>query len=84
MTQSHTRRLVAELRRQLGEDDPLPAAPPPMRVDPPPPRIFPRSPKTFPQFAKRAAEHIKKELNFAKDENRPDSPLGALKFRFQE
>jgi hypothetical protein len=33
---------------------------------------------------KRAATLVKQELSFANDENAPDSPLGALKFRYQE
>jgi len=33
---------------------------------------------------KRAAALVKKELSCANDENAPDSPLGALKFRYQE
>ncbi|MBL4844154.1 MAG: hypothetical protein JKY65_01400 [Planctomycetes bacterium] len=33
---------------------------------------------------KRAARFVKSELSFANDTNAADSPLGALKFRFQE
>lgn len=33
---------------------------------------------------KRAATFVRRELSFANDENAPDSPFGALKFRYQE
>jgi ethanolamine ammonia-lyase small subunit len=56
MTLSRTRTLMAELRRQLGEDDPLP---PPMeaeRIPEPPVRVFPK-PRKRSKYADEAAAH---------------------------
>jgi ethanolamine ammonia-lyase small subunit len=56
MSASRTRALIAELRRRLGTDEPLPPAPRPSLVSPPPARIFP-TPHRHSGFAQRAAEH---------------------------
>jgi ethanolamine ammonia-lyase small subunit len=53
---SHTRSLVAELRRRMGEDDPLPPAPPLPHVPLPPAQVFP-TPKNRSRFADEAAKH---------------------------
>ena len=55
-TLSVTRALVASLRRQLGEDDPLPTPREPVRVLDPPVRVFPK-PRRPNKFAAEAAAH---------------------------
>lgn len=53
---SRTRELVAELRRRLGADDPLPPPPPLPVVPPPPARVFP-TPQRRSRYAATAAQH---------------------------
>jgi ethanolamine ammonia-lyase small subunit len=53
---SRTRDLVAQLRRQLGEDDPMPPRAPLPPVDLPPVRVFP-SPSRRSRLADEAAAH---------------------------
>jgi ethanolamine ammonia-lyase small subunit len=53
---SRTRTLVAELRRRLGQDDPLPPPPPVAPVPPPPERVFPR-PERRSRYAMEAEAH---------------------------
>ena len=53
---SHTRALVLELKRRMGEMDPLPPPPPVMRVPPPPARVFPKRHAPT-AYAKTVAEH---------------------------
>ncbi len=53
---SVTRELVARLRRQLGEDDPLGPAAPALSLTPPPRRVFP-SQKTRSGYLREASEH---------------------------
>ena len=53
---SRTRDLVAELRRRLGADDPLPRPPPLPAVPPPPARVFP-TPQRRGRYAALAAQH---------------------------
>jgi len=52
---SRTRGLIAELRRRLGADDPLPPAPPVPEIPPPPARVFPLEHQRSPLAAKAAA-----------------------------
>src|SRR4029450_6864723 len=62
---SLTRTLVSELRRRLGEEDPLPQpaplahapTPPPLPQPPPPPARFFPTPKSRSRFADEAAKH---------------------------
>ena len=53
---SRTRALMAELRRSLGEDDPMPPRIEPERIPDPPVRIFPQ-PRKRSQYADEAAAH---------------------------
>ncbi len=53
---SRTRDLVAQLRRQLGENDPLPPRPRPQEIPFPPVRVFP-TPAKRSAFAEQAAAH---------------------------
>src|SRR5204863_6818630 len=53
---SLTRSLVAELRRRMGADDPLPPPAPLPPVPLPPARVFP-TPKSRSRFADEAAKH---------------------------
>ena len=53
---SRTRTLVAELRRRMGENDPLPKPAPLPQVPLPPARVFP-TPKSRTRFADEAAKH---------------------------
>jgi ethanolamine ammonia-lyase small subunit len=53
---SRTRDLVAQLRRQLGEDAPLPPAPPVPEIPLPPARVFP-SPTNRSGYAEKVAHH---------------------------
>lgn len=53
---SRTRALMAELRRSLGEDDPMPPRVEPERVPEPPVRVFPK-PRERSRFADEAAAH---------------------------
>ena len=53
---SRTRGLIAELRRRLGADDPLPPPPPVPEIPPPPARVFPVEHQRG-RFAARAAAH---------------------------
>lgn len=53
---SLTRALVEELRRQLGESDPLPPAPRAAPIPPPPQRIFPTA-ATRTAYQQEAAKH---------------------------
>lgn len=56
MTLSRTRELVADLRRRLGESDPLPLPPPLPDLRYPPVRVFP-APRARTNFAEEAARH---------------------------
>ncbi|MFZ5478617.1 MAG: ethanolamine ammonia-lyase subunit EutC [Myxococcota bacterium] len=56
MTTSRTRDLVAQLRRQLGEADPLPPPPPVPEIPLPPARVFP-SPTNRSGYAEKVAKH---------------------------
>ncbi len=53
---SATRRLMADLRRRLGQDQPLAAPSLPVLVAEPPPRVFPVASEAS-RYAKSAAEH---------------------------
>jgi len=53
---SRTRTLMAQLRRELGNDEPLPPPPPVATIPPPPQRVFP-SPHRRTGFAEKAAAH---------------------------
>lgn len=53
---SRTRELVAELRRAMGAEDPLPPAPPLPVIPPPPARVFPRAQQRS-RLAAEAARH---------------------------
>lgn len=53
---SRTRDLVADLRRALGEDNPLPPPPPVAPVRLPPTQVFP-TPRTRSRYAQEAAAH---------------------------
>jgi ethanolamine ammonia-lyase small subunit len=53
---SRTRTLMAELRRRLGADAPLPPPPPVAKVPPPPAQVFP-TPRRRGAYAEKAAAH---------------------------
>jgi len=53
---SRTRDLVADLRRRMGQDDPMPEVPPLPTIPPPPMRVFPVEHKRS-RFADKAAKH---------------------------
>ena len=53
---SRTRELVADLRRRMGEADPMPPPPPVPVIPPPPARVFPTKATRSP-FAAEAAHH---------------------------
>ncbi len=53
---STTRELIAELRRRLGEDEPLPPPAPALPIPPPPKRVF-RAVKAQSNYLREAAEH---------------------------
>jgi ethanolamine ammonia-lyase small subunit len=53
---SRTRLLMAELRRSLGEDDPMPPRIEPLRIPDPPVRVFPK-PRERSRYAEEAAAH---------------------------
>ncbi len=53
---SRTRALMAELRRSLGEDDPMPPRIEPLRIPDPPIRVFPK-PRPRSRYADEAAAH---------------------------
>ncbi len=53
---SATRELIARLRRQLGEDDPLPPAAAAERLATPPKRVFPKA-RSASEYMQQAAEH---------------------------
>jgi len=53
---SRTRALMEELRRSLGEDDPMPPRIEPLRIPDPPVRVFPK-PRKRDKFADEAAAH---------------------------
>ncbi len=55
---SHTRRMVEELRRRLGEDAPMCQVQAPLEpIEPPPSRVIPRGAIRDERFAREAAQH---------------------------